>query len=161
MPSLPAQTISKDGLALVQHFESLRLTAYRDEVRVWTIGYGHTGLQHRDGTVHAGRKVSEAEANALLSYDMRQFEARVSALMFPRALKEHEFSALVAFDFNVGKLHSSTLRKLWLAGEHATAAANQLPLWNKAGGKVLAGLVRRRSAEREMFLGRDWRKFKA
>lgn len=145
------RAISERGLELVKHFESLFLAAYRDPVGIWTIGYGHTGLQHRDGTVRAGREVTEAEALELLAYDMRQFEARVSALI-TIALSDDQFAALVSFDFNTGGLHSSTLRRVLNAGDF-WAATNQFERWDKAGGKVLRGLTRRRQSERNLFCG--------
>lgn len=73
--------ISPQGLEMVKHFESLFLTAYYDGGGVLTIGYGHTGLQHKDGTVYPGRRITEQEAVQLLAYDMNQFESRVKALV--------------------------------------------------------------------------------
>lgn len=147
-----SRQISADGLALVKEFEGLYLKAYRDPVGIWTIGYGHTGLQHKDGTVFAGRVVTKDEADALLRYDMRQFEARV--LSFVKVpLNDDEFAALVSFDFNTGGLGKSTLLKKLNAGDRSGAAA-EFGKWNKAGGKVLRGLTRRRASERNLFLGR-------
>jgi lysozyme len=151
--------ISPNGIALVKHFEGLWLEAGRDEVGIWTIGWGHTGLQHNDGTVHAGRKISEAKAEELLRYDMHQFEARVLRLITV-PLSQDEFDALVSFDFNCGGLTlddqpgnpPSTLTRKLNAGDRA-AAADQFLAWNKAGGRVLKGLTRRRQSERNLFLG--------
>ena len=154
--------ISNEGLALVRHFESLFLTAYKDGGGVWTIGWGHTGLQHQDGTVYPGRKITKPEAVQLLAYDMNQFESRVIALVTV-PLTQWEFDALVSFDFNTGGLTlrkgapSTLLRKL-NAGDREGAAAEFLK-WNKDNGKVVKGLTRRRNAERAMFLKQDWRQF--
>jgi lysozyme len=158
--------ISTAGLEMVKHFESLFLNAYVDNDDgngVWTIGYGHTGLQHEDGTVYRGRKITAAEAERLLTYDMNQFENRVLSLV-KVPLKQHEFDALVSFDFNTGGLtlergRPSTLLRYLNTGNKA-AAMEQLMLWDNDNGKEQPGLVRRRHAEREMFLGRDWKKYK-
>lgn len=160
-PSLPTppsgvhRQISPLGLLLVKHFESLYLAAYQDSVGVWTIGWGHTGLTHRDGTVFRGRTITQAQAANLLAYDMHQFETRVQTLV-KVPLTDDQFAALVAFDFNTGGLTldggkpSTLLRKL-NAGDY-TGAANELLKWDKAGGRVLKGLTRRRLAENNLFL---------
>lgn len=145
--------IDKAGLALIKHFEGLYLKAYQDSVGVWTIGYGHTGLKHNDGTVKRGRAISEAEAERLLAYDMAQFERSVASLV-KVALTQSQFNALVSFQFNTGGLKQSTLLRLLNAGDYAGAAA-QFLRWDKAGGRTLAGLSRRRRAERMMFEGKQ------
>jgi lysozyme len=153
--------ISENGLALVKHFEGLYLKAYKCPSGVWTIGYGHTGLAHKDGTVKAGRVITKKEADALLRHDMRSFEQRVEELAgaSQKAWLVCQFDALVSFDFNTGALHRSTLlRKLNESRPDAEVAAEFLR-WTRANGKVLAGLVRRRKAERALFLGANWREF--
>lgn len=144
-------TISKQGLDLVKSFEGLYLDAYRDEVGVWTIGYGHTGLQHRDGTVFSGRVITRAKADELLAYDMHQFEQRANTLVTV-PLTQSQFDAIVSFDFNTGGLAKSTLLKLLNKGDFF-GAAGEFDKWNKAGGTVLKGLTRRRHAERDLFCG--------
>jgi len=144
--------INKRGLELVKHFESLRLYAYLDPVGIWTIGYGHTGLIHKDGTVHKGRKITEQEAEDLLVHDMKHFSERVEKLIEVK-LNDDQFDALVSFDFNTGGLGKSTLRKKLNSGDYV-AAADEFLKWNKAGGKVLRGLTRRRESERNLFLGK-------
>lgn len=139
------------GLELIKHFESLFLHAYKCPAGVWTIGYGHTGLQHKDGTVFEGRTITRAQAEELLAYDLHQFEQRVGALV-QVPLTEDQFAALVSFDFNTGALHKSTLLRLLNARDYA-GAAGQFLRWNKAGGKVLRGLTRRRQSERNLFEG--------
>lgn len=144
--------INGRGIELVKHFESLFLKAYQDVVGVWTIGWGHTGLQHKDGTVYKGRVITKEKAEELLRYDMHQFEARVRTFV-KVAINDDQFSALVSFDFNTGGLgKSTTLRKL-NAGDNQ-GAADALLMWNKAGGKVVRGLTRRRQSERNLFLGK-------
>lgn len=145
--------INKDGLELVKHFEGLYLIAYKDPVGIYTIGYGHTGLKHQDGTVYPGRKVTKAEAEELLRYDMGVFEKRVRDLV-KVPLNDNEFSALVSFDFNTGGLAKSTLLKK-LNAEDLVGASNEFLRWDKAGGKTLAGLTRRRKSERNLFLSQQ------
>jgi lysozyme len=142
--------INQDGLDLVKHFEGLYLTAYKDPVGIYTIGYGHTGLKHRDGTVYPGRKITKSEAEQLLRYDLGVFEKRVSDLVSV-PLNDNEFSALVSFDFNTGGLATSTLLKKLNSGDRS-GAANEFLRWTRAGGKVLPGLERRRKSERNLFL---------
>jgi lysozyme len=151
--------ISDTGLALVEHFESCFLKAYQDTGGVWTIGWGHTGLQHRDGTVHAGRVINHAQAEDLLAYDMAQCEAVVDSVV-KVPLTQAQFDALVSFDFNTGGLRKSTLLKLLNDGKR-WEAANQFGLWVNDNGRRLAGLVRRRNAERDLFCGFDWTRWKS
>lgn len=152
-PGEGARDISGRAIDLIQHFESCELKAYKDEAGVWTIGWGHTGLQHKDGTVYPGRAISQEKADQLFRYDMEQFEARVSAFTKGIELNDDEYGALVAFDFNTGKLDSSTLLKR-LKAEDRSGAANEFLKWIRAGGKVQNGLIRRRRSERRLFLGR-------
>jgi lysozyme len=144
--------IGQRGLELVKHFEGLHLYAYKDPVGIWTIGYGHTGLRHNDGTVRKGRVITEQEAENLLVHDMKFFSARVEDLITV-PLDQDQFDALTSFDFNTGGLAKSTLRKKLNAGDY-DGAADELLKWDKAGGKVLRGLTRRRKSERNLFLGR-------
>lgn len=150
------RNIPSEARKMIESFEGLQLKAYRDEVGIWTIGYGHTGKQHNDGTVYPGRVITAEKADQLLDYDMDQFESRVCSLVrIP--ITDFEFGALVAFDFNTGGLtldggEPSTLLKLMNVGDRP-GVAGQFPLWNHAGGVVLGGLTRRRKAERALFLG--------
>ncbi|GAB5471887.1 MAG: hypothetical protein Kilf2KO_49170 [Rhodospirillales bacterium] len=143
------------GLALVKQFEGLRLQAYRDPAGVWTVGYGHTTAAGAP-KVTPGMTVTEAEAEAVLRRDLATFEARVARLVSV-ALNDNEFAALVSLCFNIGATAfagSTCLRRL-NAGDRK-GAAEALTRWTKAtvaGRKVrLAGLVRRRQAERRLFL---------
>lgn len=146
-----AREVNARGIELIKHFEGCYLEAYKDSVGVWTIGYGHTGLVHRDGTVKAGRTITRAEAEELLRHDLRVFARRVEeGATVP--LGDDQFAALVSFDFNTGGFLKSTLRKKLNAGDYAGAAEQFLP-WDKAGGKRLRGLTRRRRSERRLFLG--------
>lgn len=137
-----ARAIGAKGLALIKQFEGLELKAYKDAVGVLTIGYGSTGPHVKPGMV-----ITEAEAEALLKKDLARFEAAVNRLTDGRAT-QNQFDAMTSLAFNVGEanLAGSTLLKLHNAGDYA-GAANQFGRWNHAGGRVLAGLTRRRAAE--------------
>lgn len=146
------------GVGLIKEFEELRLVAYRDGVGKLTIGWGHT----RD--VQAGQVITEAEAEELLDEDLAWAEETVERVV-PGPLTENQFSALVSFVFNVGPgkkgakdgfvvLKSgkpSTLLRLLREAKYSQAA-DEILKWNKAKGKPVAGLTRRRKAERELFL---------
>lgn len=138
---------SQRGLSLIKSFEGLHLQAYQDSVGVWTIGYGTTR------GVNAGMKISKEQAERMLLNDVQRFEPEVQRLV-TAPLNQNQWDALISFTYNLGSanLESSTLRRLLNAGNY-DAAAEQFPRWNKAGGKVLPGLVRRRAAERDLFLG--------
>jgi lysozyme len=139
---------SQAGIDLIKTFEGIKLNAYLCPANVWTIGYGTTR------GVKAGQVISAAKAEELLREDVREFERGVTeAVKVP--LAQHQFDALVAFTYNVGlgAFRTSTLLRLLNKGEVA-AAAGQFARWNKAGGKVLAGLTRRREAERKLFEGK-------
>ena len=131
---------------LIKSFEGLELVAYLCPADIWTIGYGHTG------NVKEGDSITKAEAEALLDKDLQTFRNGVKRLV-KVPLNENQFGALVSFAYNIGlgSLQSSTLLKMLNAGDY-TGAADQFLRWNKSGGKVLTGLVRRREAERAVFL---------
>jgi len=142
--------ISNTGLQLVKHFEGLYLKGYKCPANVWTIGYGHTGTV--DGkAVSADMIITKEKAEDLLREDMRRFEKTVTdCVKVP--LEQWQFDALVSFAFNCGAtaLKNSTLLKLLNAGK-IIDATQQFYRWNKGGGKVLKGLVRRRAAEAHLF----------
>ena len=138
--------ISDEGLALIKSFEGLRLEAYMptpDDVP--TIGYGHTkGVQ-------MGDSCTEEQATEWLREDCADAEECVNK--FVRVpLAQNEFDALVSLTFNIGcgAFKGSTLLKLLNNADYDGAAA-QFPRWSKQAGNTLAGLVRRREAERRMF----------
>ena len=135
-------------LKLVKEFEGCRLTAYKDAVGVWTIGYGHTASD-----VKPGMTITQAKADSLLQQDLAKFNSCVSSYI-NRPLNANQVGALMSWSFNVGcgSLQSSTLRRRMNAGENLNkVASEELPKWNKAGGKVLPGLTRRRAAEVAFF----------
>jgi lysozyme len=136
--------INAAGLSHVKQWEGLELIAYKDVAGVLTIGYGHTsaaGIPH----VKAGMRISEKEAEDILRADLAKFEERVERLV-KVPLTDNQFAVLVSFDFNTGKLHSSTLLKKLNAGDY-DAVPVELMKWVHAGGKKVKGLVNRRAAE--------------
>jgi lysozyme len=141
---------SAEGRAFIGRHEGLRLTAYRDAAGVWTIGYGHTAAAGPPVPV-AGLTITAGEADTILARDLSRFEAAVTRLVTV-PLSQGAFDALVSFTFNVGEgaLARSTLLKKLNAGDRAGAAA-EFGRWNKAGGRVLVGLTRRRAEERALF----------
>ncbi|PIJ50928.1 muraminidase [Erwinia sp. OLTSP20] len=144
--------ISKNGIDLIKTFEGCSLVAYQDAVGVWTIGYGWTNPV--DGVpIHAGMTITQQKADELLKEGVKQYEAPVNQNVTVR-LKQFQFDALVSFTYNLGAANfiSSTLLKKLNAGE-VQEAADEFLRWNKAGGKVLFGLLRRRAYERDLFLG--------
>jgi GH24 family phage-related lysozyme (muramidase) len=137
--------ISSKGLKLIKEFEGLRLDAYYCSSNVLTIGYGSTGPH-----VKQGMRITEKEAEDLLCKDLSRFEEGVTKLI-TIPLNQEQFDALVSFAFNCGNgaLEESTLRRRLNAGENPnTVAKEELKRWTNGG---LAGLVRRRAAETELF----------
>ena len=139
--------MSDPGVALIKEFEGCKLKAYKCPAGVWTIGYGHTGPE-----VHEGQTITQQEAEVILENDLKKFIDGVDKLVTVE-LTSNQLGALVSFAFNVGlgNLKSSTLLKILNQGRYVDAA-EQFLRWNKAGGKVLPGLTRRREAERLLFL---------
>lgn len=137
---------STNGLSLTERFEGCQLTAYQDQVGVWTIGYGHTGPD-----VAQGLTITMDQAQALLMRDVGSAVACVNKVVAVQ-LTQGEFDALVDFVFNLGTaaFQGSTMLRLLNAGEYANAAT-QFDLWDHAGGAVVAGLLRRRQAETALF----------
>jgi lysozyme len=138
---------SKDALLLTEQFEGCRLAAYPDSVGVWTIGYGHTSR------VRAGDTCTEEQAQAWLREDIARVVRQINRdITVP--LNQGEFDALVDFGFNLGvhALEASTLWQDLALGEYERAAS-QFARWDRAGGKEVEGLLRRRLAERDEFVG--------
>lgn len=133
---------SQTGIDLIKKFEGCRLDAYKCPAGVWTIGYGHTA------EVTAGQKISLAQAEAYLRTDLEKYEKKVEKYADRYRWSQNEFDAMVSFAYNLGSIDKLT------ANSTRTKAviAEKILLYNKAGGKVLAGLTRRRQAERELFL---------
>ena len=137
---------SQRGINLIKQFEGVRLTAYKCPAGVYTIGYGHTR------GVTRGMKITEEEASAFLAADLRNSEKAVERYDSVYHWNQNEFDALVSFTFNCG---AANLRALLRNGRrNRSQIAATLPLYRKAGGKVLKGLERRRAAEKALFLER-------
>jgi len=138
--------IGKAGLDLIKSFEGLKLRAYLCPAKVWTIGFGSTGPH-----VVPGKSINEAQAEELLKHDLDRFEAAVTRLVTV-PLTQNQYDALVSFAFNVGisALERSTLLKRVNAKLFDQARA-EFAKWNRAGGRPLAGLTRRRAAEAALF----------
>lgn len=136
--------ISQNGLNLIKQFEGCRLIAYQCSAGVWTIGYGHTA------GVKKGMTITQAQAEEFLKQDCEKFEKYVNNPVYvpiTETLNQNQFDALVSFAFNLGQGNLKTLCK----GRTAAQIAKAIPLYNKAAGKVLAGLKRRRAAEQALF----------
>tara|TARA_R100001129_G_scaffold130188_2_gene92093 strand:- start:2086 stop:2529 length:444 start_codon:yes stop_codon:yes gene_type:complete len=142
--------ISQEGLSLIKKFEGCELEAYKCAAGVWTIGYGSTN------NVNEGMEISQERADMLLLEDVEVFEEAVNKLI-EVPLEQNQFDALVSWTFNLGStnLKNSTLLKVLNDKDYEGVPA-QIKRWNKAGGKVLQGLVRRREAEALLFEGKEW-----
>lgn len=132
--------INQKGVDLIKSFEGCRLTAYLCPSNVWTIGYGHTS------GVKKGMTITQEEADLFLMRDLDKYEKYVAATKLD--LNENQFSALVSFTFNCG---NGNLKKL-IKNRTLPQIADALLLYNKSNGVSLNGLVRRRKAERDLFL---------
>jgi|TARA_R100000700_G_C3112437_1_gene104881 lysozyme len=142
--------ISEEGVALIKKFEGCELESYKCPAGVWTIGYGYTKK------VKEGDVISKEEAEKLLREDIEEFEGYVKNLVHVD-LEQCQYDALVSWVFNLGptNLKSSTMLKV-LNEKKYSEVPFQIKRWNKASGKVLDGLVRRREAEALLFQGKEW-----
>ena len=141
---------AQKGLELIKHFEGCELTAYKCPAGVWTIGYGHT----KD--VVEGMTISKEEAEQMLVDELHEYENYINEYVNV-ALSQNQFDALVSWVYNLGpaNLKASTMLKVLNSGKYEDVPA-QIKRWNKAGGKVLEGLIRRREAEACLFQGKEW-----
>lgn len=130
------------GINLIKKYEGCVLTAYRCPAGVLTIGYGHTGSDVKEDMAITKRKATE-----LLKKDLARFEKAVSKYDSKYHFNENQFSALVSFAYNIGSIDQLTAN----GTRSLSQISKKMVLYNKAGGKVLAGLTRRRKAEQELF----------
>ena len=137
--------LGERGTEILKYFEGCKLTAYQDSVGVWTIGYGHTK------GVYDGMTITQDQAEQMLLSELEEYEGYIEN-MVTVPLTQNQFDALVVWVYNLGPTNfkNSTLLKELNAGNY-NAAGQEITRWNKAGGKVLAGLVKRREAEAELF----------
>tara|TARA_R110002020_G_scaffold91386_2_gene221999 strand:+ start:405 stop:848 length:444 start_codon:yes stop_codon:yes gene_type:complete len=142
--------ISQEGLSLIKKFEGCRLEAYYCSGGVLTIGYGHTGGVKESDTI------TQEEAEKLLRADVFKFEEYVEDNVMVE-LDQGQFDALVAWTFNLGpgNLRESTMLKKLNDADYASVPS-EMKRWNKAGGKTLDGLIRRRNAEALLFQSKEW-----
>lgn len=131
------------GINLIKSFEGLRLKAYKpvSTEKFYTIGYGHYGAD-----VKQGMTITPDYADALLRLDLDKCERAVNS--YERNWNQNQFDALVSFTYNCGVVN---LKRL-VTNRNNAEIAKAILLYNKAGGKVLKGLVRRREAEKELYL---------
>jgi|TARA_R110000823_G_scaffold312576_1_gene439337 lysozyme len=142
--------ISQEGLALIKKFEGCELEAYKCAAGVLTIGYGHTK------GVTESMKITQSEAESMLVEELVEYEKAVLDAV-TISIDQCMFDALVSWTYNLGptNLRSSTMLTVLNKGEYDDVPA-QIKRWNKANGKVLDGLIRRREAEALLFEAKDW-----
>jgi len=156
------RTVGAAGIALVKRFEGcarLRpdglVEAYPDPgtgAAPWTIGWGATGRDHvGGGVIGPGTCWTQAQCDARLAEDLARYAADVAAAIGGALTTQSQFDALVSFHYNTGAIARATLTRKHIAGDHA-GAAREFARWNRAGGRVLQGLVNRRAAETELYL---------
>ena len=152
----PCPTVGAEGIALIKRFEGYArrrgdglIEAYPDPgtgAAPWTIGWGATGPGVGPGTVW-----TEAQCDARMKADLRRYAAEVARALRSAPTTQAQFDALVSFHYNTGAIARATLTRKHLAGDFA-GAATEFPRWNRAGGRVMKGLVRRRAAEAALYL---------
>lgn len=161
-PSRPTR-IGPEGLALIKRFEGLArlradglVEAYPDPGtggEPWTIGWGATGPDRfNGGRITRGTVWTRAQCDQRLDEDLVRYAAEVAAALGDAPTSQNQFDALVSFHYNTGAIARATLTRRHKAGDHQGAAA-EFARWNRAGGKVLPGLVRRRAAEAALYRG--------
>lgn len=144
--SLPVG-ISQKGIDLIKEFEGFRAKAYRCPAGVWTIAFGHTA------GVKPGMVVTRAQGEAMLRQDLKIYEKHTAQALGDAKTNQGQWDALVSFCYNAGpgNLRKSSMLRLHKQGKFK-AAAQAFMAWTKGGGRVLPGLVRRRKAERALYL---------
>lgn len=158
----PARTIGPDGIALIRRFEGcarLRpdglVEAYPDPGTggaPWTIGWGATGRDHvHGGLIGPGTVWTQDQCDARLADDLARYAAEVAAALGDAPTSQAQFDALVSFHYNTGAIGRCTLAAKHCKGDYE-GAAREFARWNRAGGRVLKGLVRRREAEAALYL---------
>jgi lysozyme len=160
--TLAVRTIGTDGIALIKRFEGcarLRtdgmVEAYPDPGTggaPWTIGWGATGPDHvHGGTIGQHTVWSQAQCDDRLADDLARYAADVARTLGDAPTTQAQFDALVSFHYNTGAIARATLTRKHIAGDYPGAAL-EFARWNRAGGRVLKGLSRRRAAEVELYL---------
>ena len=144
--------VSQRGIDMLKHHEGVRCKPYRDCVGLWTVGVGHLIGDGKSLPDEWNKTFTMEEVDALLRKDLARFERGVQKFC-PVPLKQGEFDAHVSFSFNLGLgvLQRSTLRQKILRDDKK-GAAEEILKYNKAGGKIVKGLVNRRNDEYQLFL---------
>lgn len=143
-------TTSEKGINLIVSFEGVKLKSYQDVVGIWTIGCGT--IKYPNGTkVKIGDTCTYSSALNFLHHDLQIFEAGINHLVTV-PLTQNQFDALVSLVYNIGlgNFSSSTLLKKLNAKDYL-GASDQILVWNKAGGKIVQGLINRRKTEKQLF----------
>ena len=135
--------ISEKGLELIKSFEGCHLKAYRCPAGVWTIGYGRTS------GVYEGMTITQAQADQFLFEDVQRFVQAVNQYQSRFNFNQNEFDALVSFTYNCG---AGSLANVMSCCNTKQEIAEECKLYNKGGGQVLPGLVRRRNEEYNLFM---------
>lgn len=139
-----SRNLSENGLNLIKSFENCKLTAYKclPTEKYYTIGYGHYGPD-----VTAGMKITEEQAEELLTQDCNKAIKNVNSFMSKYNFNQNQFDALVSFAFNIGSIN-----RLTASGTRTLEQiSSKITAYNKSGGRVIAGLVKRRAKEKELF----------
>jgi lysozyme len=144
--------IGTKGLNLIKSFEGLKLKPYLCSAKVATIGYGNTFYENKKKVTLKDSPITEQRANELLEWSLEGFERHVDSYCVD-TITQNQFDALVSFCYNVGpsNLKSSTLLKKVNANPNDPTIRAEFLKWNKAGGRALAGLTRRRTAEADLY----------
>ena len=142
--------ISQEGIALIKRVEGCELEAYLDSVGIPTIAYG------RIKNVEMGDTCTQEQAEKWLEEELPEYEGYIND-MVKVELEQCQFDALCSWVYNLGpnNLKESTLLKVLNEGNYSSVPA-EIKRWNKAGGKVLQGLMRRREAEALLFENKEW-----
>lgn len=139
-----SRNLSENGLNLIKSFENCKLTAYKclPTEKYYTIGYGHYGSD-----VTAGMKITEEQAEELLTQDCKKAIKNVNSFMSKYNFNQNQFDALVSFAFNIGSINQLTAS----GTRTLEQISSKITAYNKSGGRVIAGLVKRRAKEKELF----------
>lgn len=139
-----SRNLSSIGLNLIKSFEGCKLTAYKclPTEKYYTIGYGHYGSD-----VTAGMKITKEQAEELLLQDCKKAIKHVNSFMSKYNFNQNQFDALVSFAFNVGSINQLTAS----GTRTLEQISSKITAYNKSGGRVIAGLVKRRAKEKELF----------
>ena len=146
--------VSKEAIKLIKHHEGVRAKPYKCPAGLWTVGVGHLIGDGKTLPASWNKTFTNEEIDGILAADLKRFELGVSKMLPNVPLRQHEFSALVSWSFNLGMgaFQRSTLRQALLRGDKE-AAMESLVKYCRAGGKVLKGLQNRRLDERRLFEG--------